>query len=882
MNHILGLYRTAPPPGVSPTSTSPSTATFVNPRRTGPPPRSVLVLAHSMGGVVLRAALMMGNHKPGSVRTALTFNSPHQSHPYVAERTAADFYATVNTAWARASAALRSAPDDVPAAGAQTGLPLAVQDLVMVSFGGGARDTTVRSDLASLQGLLPPSQALTVFTTGAPGVWLQADHQCILWCGQLVASVTRALLRVASEEYSATGALPSVAARLHTMKQHFEDPLPRLLRAHQGAAYQARNAVAAPLVSKASSLQTHSTTTTTTTTCQPRPGSSDIGQRAWHPERRGGASLHWEGPRLASSHCCIALPQYAHDDSSASSSGDASTGLGTSSGDGGARTQVALVTNLPSSKLDVSLIGTASPAALVALPDWARRAHLHKSADALLSLSPTAHQHSLSSAPDAWQTGVLRLLATSIPVGPAEGAPPMLCWRSLARSNASSIREDGMAAPPFVTLRIHEPAPAATALTEAARVRDTEPATGSRHGLLGRLFHVEWLAALHHWSWRIGAQGSAQQQAAGAATAERLVHRLPTSVPLSPMLDYVVTVAATSSSPCLHTVAPGSAGTRSGDALAARHVRGGEAVAGSSPGRAAAFWPVVHFSTVVASYGPAGGSDGGDGDDDDDCAGCESVVLTPAHSSEAPAGTPATSLTYRLSTHVLAAASGDGSAKTGALSSSLLTVVADPSCSYQVTLEPVPASLLGQLLKYRAPLLASACVGALLLTFGLQLRAWRSGAFAWAAVEGKSKPSGRARGDSATPASIVPCVPSIAETIVSHWHVLLASCVTQAVAAVLLNELLGAEWVYGSSSAHLPSSSQALPMEWRSPCVMEFLVLHLAAVCSLCGVASLLWLTDTIRAGCDRLRRRSWTTVQLAVQATRGKVATPGFVHITS
>jgi GPI inositol-deacylase len=39
---------------------------------------SVVVVGHSMGGVVARAALTISSYVPGSVRTLITLNSPHR------------------------------------------------------------------------------------------------------------------------------------------------------------------------------------------------------------------------------------------------------------------------------------------------------------------------------------------------------------------------------------------------------------------------------------------------------------------------------------------------------------------------------------------------------------------------------------------------------------------------------------------------------------------------------------------------------------------------------------------------------------------------------------------------------------------------------------
>jgi hypothetical protein len=50
-------------------------------------------------------------------------------------------------------------------------------DVTVLSIAGSFRDSLVRSDLASLETLVPISHGLSLLTTSVPGVRLEADHQ---------------------------------------------------------------------------------------------------------------------------------------------------------------------------------------------------------------------------------------------------------------------------------------------------------------------------------------------------------------------------------------------------------------------------------------------------------------------------------------------------------------------------------------------------------------------------------------------------------------------------------------------------------------------------------------------------------------------------------
>src|SRR5690348_15830269 len=74
---------------------------------------------------------------------------------------------------------------------------LVLSDVVIVSIAGGIRDNLVRSDLCALQTLsLPDTHALTVFPTSIAHVWLSTDHQCSMWCNQVVKAITRCMIEL--------------------------------------------------------------------------------------------------------------------------------------------------------------------------------------------------------------------------------------------------------------------------------------------------------------------------------------------------------------------------------------------------------------------------------------------------------------------------------------------------------------------------------------------------------------------------------------------------------------------------------------------------------------------------------------------------------------
>ncbi|RDA85600.1 hypothetical protein CP532_0902 [Ophiocordyceps camponoti-leonardi (nom. inval.)] len=145
-----------------------------------PDPTAVVILGHSMGGVVARAMLIQPNYQPKSINSIITMSAPHARPPVTFDAQIVHIYDEINDYWRNAYA--QKWANDNP-----------LWHVTLVSIAGGSLDTVVPSDYASLESLVPDTHGFTVFTSGIPTVWTSMDHQAILWCDQFRKVVARAL-----------------------------------------------------------------------------------------------------------------------------------------------------------------------------------------------------------------------------------------------------------------------------------------------------------------------------------------------------------------------------------------------------------------------------------------------------------------------------------------------------------------------------------------------------------------------------------------------------------------------------------------------------------------------------------------------------------------
>ncbi|KAI8322524.1 PGAP1-domain-containing protein, partial [Martensiomyces pterosporus] len=130
-------------------------------------PTSVVVVGHSMGGVVARTAFTLPNHIVGSVQAIFTLSTPHNNPTASLEYYVDKVYSGVNSFWRH---------------GFQNGT---LDKVSLVSIAGGNLDSMINSDYTYVGDLAPQKNSLSILSSGINDVWLSVDHQSILWCNQM-------------------------------------------------------------------------------------------------------------------------------------------------------------------------------------------------------------------------------------------------------------------------------------------------------------------------------------------------------------------------------------------------------------------------------------------------------------------------------------------------------------------------------------------------------------------------------------------------------------------------------------------------------------------------------------------------------------------------
>ncbi|EDN07322.1 conserved hypothetical protein [Histoplasma mississippiense (nom. inval.)] len=145
-----------------------------------PDPSSVILIGHSMGGIVARTVLTMSNYQANSVNTIITMSTPHARPPVSFDRDVVRTYKQINDYW-REAYSQRWANNN----------PL--WHVTLISIAGGGGDSIVPSDYTSLSSLVPETHGFTVFTSTIPNVWTGMDHLSIAWCDSFRKVIIRSL-----------------------------------------------------------------------------------------------------------------------------------------------------------------------------------------------------------------------------------------------------------------------------------------------------------------------------------------------------------------------------------------------------------------------------------------------------------------------------------------------------------------------------------------------------------------------------------------------------------------------------------------------------------------------------------------------------------------
>ncbi|XP_065877480.1 GPI inositol-deacylase isoform X2 [Euphorbia lathyris] len=179
-------------------------------------PKSVILVGHSMGGFVARAAIIHPQLRKSAVETVLTLSTPHQSPPLALQPSLGHYFAHVNQEWKKRYGVQTTRTGHMPD-------PL-LSNVVVVSVSGGYNDYQVRSKLESLDDIVPSTHGFMISSTGMKNVWLSMEHQAILWCNQLVVQVSHTLLSLID---SKTGQpFPETTKRLTVFSRMLRSGIP--------------------------------------------------------------------------------------------------------------------------------------------------------------------------------------------------------------------------------------------------------------------------------------------------------------------------------------------------------------------------------------------------------------------------------------------------------------------------------------------------------------------------------------------------------------------------------------------------------------------------------------------------------------------------------
>ncbi|KAI3973865.1 hypothetical protein MKX01_030441 [Papaver californicum] len=110
---------------------------------TGSLPRSVILVGHSMGGFVARAATVHPHLRKGTVQTVLTLSSPHQSPPAALQPSLGHYYSYINKEW-------REGYEVQTTHAGRLLSKSTLSDVVVVSISGGIHDYQVSHTLLNM------------------------------------------------------------------------------------------------------------------------------------------------------------------------------------------------------------------------------------------------------------------------------------------------------------------------------------------------------------------------------------------------------------------------------------------------------------------------------------------------------------------------------------------------------------------------------------------------------------------------------------------------------------------------------------------------------------------------------------------------------------
>ena len=142
-------------------------------------PESVIVIGHSMGGMIARALFTLDNFQSKLVSIIITLGTPNVMPIIPFDTHLNSFYFKVNNFWKNNSTA---------------------RNISVISLAGGARDILVPAGTTSLPHNVQSKVQDSAVTTAVPDIWLTIDHLALCWCKQLILVINRALFSLIDED----------------------------------------------------------------------------------------------------------------------------------------------------------------------------------------------------------------------------------------------------------------------------------------------------------------------------------------------------------------------------------------------------------------------------------------------------------------------------------------------------------------------------------------------------------------------------------------------------------------------------------------------------------------------------------------------------------
>ncbi|SSD59040.1 related to GPI inositol-deacylase [Saccharomycodes ludwigii] len=170
----------------------------------GPLPKSVILIGHSMGGIVAKVMPTLRNYIPESINTIITLSSPHSTAPVTFDGDILKIYNKINRFW---EAQYRDSNS------------FFYNNVSLISITGGILDNVLPADYTSIESIIPYKNGFTVYTTTISGVWTSIDHLAIVWCDQLRTIVAKSLLEIV-DKYSSMKTI-SLSGRMKVFRKKY-------------------------------------------------------------------------------------------------------------------------------------------------------------------------------------------------------------------------------------------------------------------------------------------------------------------------------------------------------------------------------------------------------------------------------------------------------------------------------------------------------------------------------------------------------------------------------------------------------------------------------------------------------------------------------------